>query len=102
MSDIGKPSPLPETPWEFFPDDDVRREPEEGAEDAAMHVEGPDGPVPVRERPSGQSEVVHYFEDEDPEIADVSEAPVDREHTPEVEDLLIRQHYLPADETEQR
>jgi hypothetical protein len=98
MSDIGKPPPLPETPWEFFPDDDIRKEPEQPAEDAAMHIETSEGPIPLSERPSEDpGEVVHYLEDEDPEIADVSEVAERDDSTPEVEDLLIRQHYLPDD-----
>lgn len=110
VSDINDPSPMPETPWEFFPDDDVRDElsAEElpPAEADAMHVETapprldrePGGSAP---RPADADPVVHYFADEHPEIPDTSEPPTaDPDRTPEVEELLIRQHYLPDDEAE--
>lgn len=105
MSDINAPTPLPDTPWEFYPDDDLRPEPAVAAEDAAMHIDA--GIPTLIERPTervgeGEVEVVHYFEDEEPEVVDVSAPAPDNEHEPEVEDLLIRQHYLPSEaETEE-
>jgi len=86
----------PETPWEFYPDEDGREATAPAAEDAAMHV------MPVGLDPLPEAEdtdvVVHYLEDEHPEVADVTEAPVDTDTTGDVEDLLIRQHYLPPED----
>lgn len=110
VSDINDPSPMPETPWEFFPDDDVRDElsAEEPppAEADAMHVETSPRRLDRDPRraapPAAEADaVVHYFADEHPEIPDASVPPAtDPERTPEVEALLIRQHYLPDDEAE--
>ena len=93
MSDIPA---NPDTPWEFYPDDDIRQSQPVGAEDAAMHIvtetsPSPDVPEPVPDV------IVHYMEDEHPEVSDLSEPPPDDETTPEVQDLLIRQHYLPSE-----
>ncbi len=83
-----------DTPWEFYPDDDLREEPGNAAEDEAMHIMTPGAltgpPVPDDEDPA----VVHYLDDEDPEIPDASVPPVNDEITPGVEDLLVRQHYM--------
>jgi len=97
MSD-GKDRPAnPETPWEFLSEDEQRRPMPPGAEDAAMHVIGfgTDGDDEDEDKV-----VVHYLEDEHPEIPDPSEPVEDTEHTANVQDLLIRQHYLPADEAD--
>lgn len=108
VSDITDPTPEPETPWEFLPDDDVReelsRERLPPAEADAMHVEtrpprlDPDVDLSVGGPTEPAPDVVHYFADEHPEIPDVSEPPASTDETPEVEELLIRQHYLPEDE----
>ena len=92
MTDLPAPPPNPETPWEFYPDDDLREEPSMAAEDAAMHIEStqPSSEIPADENPP----VVHYMEDEEPEVPDLSVPSVGEESTPEVEDLLIRQHYM--------
>ena len=60
--------------------------------DVDLSVGGPTEPPP---------EVVHYFADEHPEVPDLSEPPASTDETPEVEDLLIRQHYLPEDEVDE-
>ena len=92
MTDFPAPLPDPETPWEFYPDDDIREEPSMAAEDAAMHIET------MRVTPEipddSDPPVVHYMEDEEPEIPDVSVRPPADDSTPEVEDLLIKQHYM--------
>jgi hypothetical protein len=108
VSTINDPSPDPETPWEFLPDDDVREElaleVPPPAEAAAMHVEtrppslDPDLEQSVADRGEAPSEVVHYFADEHPEVPDTSEPQAPTDVTPEVEELLIRQHYLPGDD----
>ena len=108
VSDFTDPPPNPETPWEFLPDDDVRdelaQEERPPAEADAMHVET----APPRLDQDGRSDrtgsteeggtVVHYFADEHPEIPDTSEPRPASDETAEVEDLLIRQHYLPPDD----
>lgn len=96
MSDFIEPRSAPETPWEFYPDDDIREEPEPGAEDAAMHIEAT-GVFPVIP-PAEIEPIVHYMDDEDPEIPDLSEPVNSSDATPEVEDLLIAQHYMSPDE----
>ena len=111
VSDISDPTPNPETPWEFLPDDDIREEVAKEqlppAEADAMHVEtrpprlDPDVDLSLAETDDAGAEVVHYFDDEHPEVPDTSEPPVSTDETPEVEDLLIRQHYLPPDADEQ-
>lgn len=85
-----------DTPWEFYPDDDLREEPGNAAEDEAMHIITPDAlNIPmVPEDEDDDPVVVHYLDDEDPEIPDVSTPPVSDEITPGVEDLLVRQHYM--------
>lgn len=108
MSDINDPPPSPETPWEFLPDDDIRdelaKEELPPAEADAMHVETAPPPpesafdLTIDKPPAKADEVVHYFPDEHPEVPDRSEPRAVAEETPEVEDLLIRQHYLPADD----
>ncbi len=107
MSDTRHPRPNPETPWEFLPDDDIREEVDRErlppAEADAMHIEtrpprlDPDIDLSLSEPDEEPEAVVHYFDDEDPEIPDVSEPEPADDETPEVEDLLIRQHYLPDD-----
>ena len=98
MSD-GKDRPAnPETPWEFLSEDDQRRPMPPGAEDAAMHVIGFGDDD--EEEDGEEKVVVHYLEDEHPEIPDPSEPVEDNEHTGTVQDLLVRQHYLPADEAD--
>ena len=102
------PPPNPETPWEFLPDDDIReevaREQLPPAEADAMHIEtrpprlDPDIDLSLSEPDEEPEEVVHYFDDEHPEVPDVSEPDLESDETPEVEDLLIRQHYLPPDD----
>lgn len=91
-----------DTPWEFYPDDDLREEPGNAAEDEAMHIIIP-GALNIPLLPENEdedAEVVHYLDDEDPEIPDVSTPPVSDEITPGVEDLLVRQHYMtnPSDD----
>lgn len=95
MSDFIDPPPVPETPWEFYPDDDLREEPGKAAEDEAMHVEFVQAlpTLPIDE----PGAVVHYMDDEDPEIPDTSIPPAVTDVTPEVEDLLIQQHYMSAE-----
>jgi len=87
----------PETPWEFLSYEDGREGPPQAAEDAAMHVM----PIGLDPTPELEAEdvVVHYLEDEHPEVPDVTETPVDTDTTGDVEDLLIRQHYLPPENT---
>ncbi len=82
-----------DTPWEFYPDDDLREEPGMAAEDSAMHIEFPDRPV-LPLLPETEAAVVHYLEDEDPEVPDTSLPKTSNEVTPGVEELLIRQHYM--------
>lgn len=97
MTDHTDPPPNPETPWEFLEDDEITVELAPAAEDAAMHIEIP-GRRSVTE-PEQSEVVVHYLDDEHPEVADVSAVPEKAETTAEVEDLFIRQHYLPPDES---
>lgn len=102
---------LPETPWEFFPDDDLRGMPPDAPEAAAMHLEDPlahgadvieeisaidlTKPAPDDpEDPAADRIVVHYLDDEEPEVVDVSAPVDDPDVTPDVEDLLIRQHHM--------
>jgi hypothetical protein len=92
MSESIEPPANPPTPWEFLPEDEQLGEPEPPTEEAAMHVETVDD--------SGADDnelnvVVHYLEDEQPEIPDRSVPDEPSDVTPDVEDLLIRQHYLP-------
>lgn len=96
MSDTSEP--LPATPWEFLRDDDQREDPPAPAEEAALHVERL---LEITDEPAAPADdaVVHYLEDEQPEIPDGSAPVQDRDVTPEVEDLLIRQHYMDRDET---
>ncbi len=94
----------PETPWEFLPgDDDVDSYADERlpAEESAMHLETerPRRSRRSRRRVSADDAVVvHYLDDEEPEVPDRSVRRSSNETTAEVEELLIRQHYLPADE----
>ncbi len=91
MSNTPSPRPRAETPWEFYPDDDLREEPGEAPEDEAMHVEFVDkGP----KLPDAPPVVVHYLDDEEPEVPDVSQPRETSDVTPEVDALLIQQHYL--------
>lgn len=92
MSEFIEPPPGPETPWEFYPDDDLREDPEMAAEDAAMHVETTR--VISEVPPDDLPQTVHYLDDEEPEVPDHSEPRSNKDTTPEVEDLLIRQHYM--------
>ncbi|NNF55105.1 MAG: hypothetical protein HKN03_11770 [Acidimicrobiales bacterium] len=83
-----------DTPWEFYPDDDLREEPGKAAEDDAMHIMTP-GALPGPFVPDDDDAVVvHYLDDEDPEVPDVSVPKASDEITPGVEDLLVRQHYM--------
>ncbi len=89
-----------ETPWEFLPGDDEVDSYDEngpGPEELALHVE-----TPRRRRVLGEADLqtVHYLDDEEPELADRSiRGRNDDDSTPEVEDLLIRQHYLEPDDS---
>ena len=91
MSTFEDPPPNPETPWEFFPDDDSRVDPGESAEDSAMHVVGTEKVAQPEEE--AEDVVVHYLEDEHPEVADKSAPRAASEEPGEVEDLLIRQGF---------
>lgn len=95
MGSNEEPPANPETPWEFLPDDDLRSSAPRSAEDEAMHVIGL-GADPDDD--DGDDVVVHYLEDEHPEIPDPTQPVDDDEHTPQVQELLIRQHYMPADD----
>jgi hypothetical protein len=94
MTSAPDPTPRAETPWEFYPDDDLREEPAEAAEDLAMHVEFVEGAIRV---PSTPSAVVHYLDDEEPEVPDSSIPPDHHDVTPQVDDLLVQQHYMTED-----
>lgn len=85
----------PETPWEFYPDDD-EREPPRPAEERAMHIERPERSVVSND---DIDVTVHYLDDEDPEVPDTTRPPETTDVTPEVEDLLIWQHYLPSEDS---
>lgn len=91
MSDTPSPRPQAETPWEFYPDDDLREEPGEATEDQAMHVEYVEKSPQLPRTPPV---VVHYLDDEEPEIPDVSQEQTTNDVTPEVDALLIQQHYV--------
>ncbi len=83
----------PETPWEFIPDDETFvEELSLPAEEAALHVVDPDGKAPLPR--SDPPVTVHYMDDEEPEVPDVSQIIEREEVTPEVDALLIRQHYI--------
>ncbi len=98
----------PETPWEFLPgDDDVDSYADErlAAEESAMHVES-DDPSPLSRRRARRvstedAVVVHYLDDEEPEVPDRSVRRKPTDETPEVEELLISQHYLAPDDSDQ-
>jgi hypothetical protein len=94
MRSPSEPTPAAETPWEFYPDDDLREEPAEAAEDQAMHVEFVEGALNV---PGNPDTVVHYLEDEEPEVPDVSIPPGHDDVTPQVDTLLVQQHYMTED-----
>ncbi len=94
MKSAPDPTPPAETPWEFYPDDDLREEPAEAAEDQAMHVEFVEGPLYV---PTNPDAVVHYLEDEEPEVPDLSVSPRPDDVTPQVDTLLVQQHYMTED-----
>lgn len=95
MSDVPDPAVNPATPWEFLPDDDQRIDPAVAPEEAAMHIEDPDGTAAsIDEDPFV---VVHYDSDEHPEVIDRSEPTSSDDGTPSVEELLVRQHYLPEE-----
>lgn len=95
--------PATETPWEFLTDPDERLDAgvdaPVSAEDAAMRVEATtNSRQPLDDTPDSDDlddpVVVHYLDDEEPEVPDVSLAPVNTDVTTDVEDLLIQQHYL--------
>ena len=90
----------PPTPWEFLPDDEQRPAPEVSAEEAALHVERPGDPAP--NQADDEPVTVHYLDDEDAEVADVSAPTQPAETTADTAALLTRQHYLPpsSDEAE--
>lgn len=95
MDAIDEPSE-PETPWKFLEHDDDPEPTDRPAEETAMHIDFPD--AAVIEPGDGRTEqTVHYFDDEVPEVPDptVRQRPDDR--TPAVDELLIRQHYIPAE-----
>ncbi|NNE96163.1 MAG: hypothetical protein HKN24_09070 [Acidimicrobiales bacterium] len=94
MTRAENPRPPAETPWEFYPDDDLREEPAPAAEDDAMHVEFVDG-TPFT--PASPDAVVHYLDDEEPEIPDRSIPRVVDDETPQVDALLVQQHYMTDD-----
>jgi len=94
MTHAEGPTPPAETPWEFYPDDDLREEPALAAEDDAMHVEFVDGAPFI---PSPPAAVVHYLDDEEPEVPDSSVEPPTNDVTPQVDALLIQQHYMSED-----
>lgn len=94
MSNTKSPRPQAETPWEFYPDDDLREEPGEAVEDQAMHIEFVDG---VPRMPSAMPMTVHYLDDEEPEVPDVTAPRPTDDITPEVDALLIQQHYVTGD-----
>ncbi|MFW2380910.1 MAG: hypothetical protein ACN4GZ_04055 [Acidimicrobiales bacterium] len=94
MTHAKGPTPPAETPWEFYPDDDLREEPALAAEDDAMHIEFVDG-APFY--PSPPATVVHYLDDEEPEVPDSSIEPQTNDVTPQVDALLIQQHYMSED-----
>ncbi len=101
MPQIPEPTANPETPWEFLDEDQRDVVPNVSAEEAAMHVVDALSESALSESTLSEADpavVVHYREDEHPEVPDRS-IPVDSEEkATDVEDLLIRQHYLPADE----
>lgn len=97
VSDYDDPVPNPETPWEFLPDDDADEPEGRSAEDEAMHLVGLGMPVVDPEVPETDV-VVHYLDDEHPELPDKSVKQRRDDETPEVESLLIRQHYMTPDE----
>jgi hypothetical protein len=92
MREVPEPAVNPETPWEFFPEDVRPREPVVAPEEAAMHVEHDESV----DTPPGMDPyvVVHYNDDEHPEVVDRSEPVVSDDNTPPVDSLLARQHYL--------
>jgi hypothetical protein len=94
MSSAPRPTPPAETPWEFYPDDDLREEPVGAPEDEAMHIEYVDGAPDLPVIPDA---VVHYLDDEEPEVPDRSVPPSSDDITPRVDALLVQQHYMTDD-----
>lgn len=87
-----------ETPWEFLPGDDEVDSYDDngpGPEELALHVE-----TRRSRRLLGDADrqIVHYLDDEEPELPDRSVRSRVDESTSEVEELLIRQHYLAPDD----
>ncbi len=88
-----------ETPWEFLPGDDEVDTYDDngpGPEERALHVERK-----RKRRLVGDADrqTVHYLDDEEPELPDRSvRRRKDTDTTAEVEELLIRQHYLDDDD----
>ncbi len=98
MTDRRIPADSSETPWEFLPgDDEIDSYDDNGssAEELALHVEAKRARRIVGD---AERQTVHYLDDEEPEIPDRSVRGRVQDSTAEVEDLLIRQHYLDADE----
>ncbi len=82
------------TPWEFLPgDDEVDSYEDTGlsAEEQALHVESKRARRILGE---ADRQTVHYQDDEDPETPDRSVRSPRNASPSEVDDLLIRQHYL--------
>lgn len=93
MTDPADPVVNPETSWEFLPDDESDDDDElPSAEEDAMHIEDPQErkPLPRADPPV----TAHYLPDEQPEVYDPTEPVEELERTPDVDEILIRQHYI--------
>ncbi|MFT7598064.1 MAG: hypothetical protein ACI8TP_000985 [Acidimicrobiales bacterium] len=96
MTEVPDPITNPETPWEFLDEDQQGAETALSAEEAAVHIFDPLADQIVSLLDEDATVVVHYTSDEHPEIIDRTVPLVDHETTAEIDDLLIRQHYLPG------
>jgi hypothetical protein len=92
MSDSNDRNEQLETPWEFLDDDGERAPSAQPAEEAAVHLIEPF--VEWRDLPDdGDRDVVHYLDDEEPEIPDRSKRTRNRQPPRPCDELLIMQHY---------
>ncbi|MEZ5230167.1 MAG: hypothetical protein R2710_26930 [Acidimicrobiales bacterium] len=95
MTDRSVAAGSSETPWEFLPGDDEVDSYDDngpGPEERALHVQRKKSRRLIGDE---DEQIVHYLDDEEPELPDRS---VSRRRssdtTAEVEELLVRQHYL--------
>lgn len=95
MTEPLDPAVNPETSWEFLPHDEDEVDDDDEflcAEEEAMHIEDPEErkPLPRTDPPV----TAHYMPDEQPEVYDPTEPVAEMERTPDVDEILIRQHYI--------